>query len=165
MAPPKGYPLKDETGMRYGRLVVLRYAGNYKWSCVCDCGSFVAVLGPELRRDRVRSCGCLNNEVRSLTARKTFTKHGMSDSQAHRQWRGMLARCRNPNNHKFKDYGGRGIKVCERWLVFENYLSDMGLRPSPVHSIDRIDVDGDYEPSNCRWATPKEQAANKRKKP
>lgn len=86
-----------------------------------------------------------------------------SMSSTYKQWAGMKTRCSNPNHQAYKDYGGRGIRVCDRWLVFKNFLVDMGERPSKLHSLDRIDVNGNYEPSNVRWATPKEQVANKRK--
>lgn len=89
--------------------------------------------------------------------------HGEYDSRTHRSWSHMLSRVRNPKHHQFKDYGGRGITVCDRWLKFENFLEDMGQRPEGK-TLDRMEVDGNYEPNNCRWATPLEQAQNKRKK-
>lgn len=87
-------------------------------------------------------------------------KHGMIDSTEYESWRGLKGRCLNPKNKKWARYGGRGITVCERWMVFENFFADMGKKPSPRHSVDRINNDGNYEPSNCRWATPLEQRHN-----
>lgn len=91
-------------------------------------------------------------------------KHGQHGTRPYHSWQGMKGRCNNPKNNKYKDYGARGIKVCDRWFdSFENFVSDMGPPPSDKHSVDRINTNGNYEPSNCRWATSKEQAANRRK--
>lgn len=150
-------------GKVFGRLTVVgegpRISGRVSWSCLCDCGSSVVVRGHLLKSGETQSCGCMRTE-RLVAMNKT---HGEYDSRTHRSWSHMLSRVRNPKHHQFKDYGGRGITVCDRWLKFENFLEDMGQRPEGK-TLDRMEVDGNYEPSNCRWATPLEQAQNKRKK-
>jgi hypothetical protein len=152
--------LIDLTGQRFGRLVVLARGANVivcgcsrvTWLCLCDCGKEKPVFGAHLRNGDAKSCAC------GLLG---FT-HGKSRTPEYLAWQSLNYRCNNPNNASFPDYGGRGISVCERWSDFPNFLSDMGTRPSPLHSLDRIDNDGNYEPSNCRWATAQEQQRNKR---
>lgn len=157
----------NEIGNRYGRLVVIYRDGSHRfpngksvptWKCRCDCGATAVVIGHNLRHSHTTSCGCLARE--SLQDRSRT--HGMSGTSEHRTWLGMRERCKNSKNPKYKDYGGRVIKVCERWQRFEAFYADMGPKPSPTHSIDRINNDGDYEPDNCRWATAKEQDRNRR---
>lgn len=148
------------SGARFGRLVVrestsLRDNGKIVWECLCDCGSVVFLNTTRLNTGNTKSCGCLRAEGN----RKT---HGGRSLPEYGIWRHMLSRCENKNLPAYKDYGGRGIGVCQRWHDFALFLEDMGRRPSVRHSIDRIDNSRGYEPGNCRWATPKEQNRNRR---
>jgi len=150
----------DLTGKKFGRLHVLKRVtnsrhGKARWLCRCNCGTIKTILAANLRNGETRSCGCLRPDA----ARLNFTKHGLSGTPTYRTWSAMRTRCRNPRQKTYKQYGGRNITVCARWDDFANFLADMGERP-PGHSIDRIDSTGNYEPSNCRWATPQEQAEN-----
>jgi hypothetical protein len=148
----------DLTGKRFARLAAVRCVDRSRclWECRCDCGTVRQIDGHSLRRGRTRSCGCLRRErvvARSLT-------HGLSRTPEYTAWMAMKRRCGNPGR---PDYTGRGIKVCAEWKdSFEAFLEHMGPKPSPSHSLDRINNDGNYEPGNCRWATRSVQNANQR---
>jgi hypothetical protein len=162
----------DLTGQRFGRLQVILQVPRppdardtrARWLCKCDCGNFSHKDSANLRNGISRSCGCLQID---LTISRQTT-HGCSPADwtkhtpEYRCWQNMIARCVNPNRRDYKHYGGRGISVCERWRKFEAFLEDMGIKPDPSLTLDRINVNGHYEPSNCRWATWSEQQCNKR---
>lgn len=161
-------PRRDLTGQRFGRWTVLGFAGRknfpkgrpaYMWLCRCECGTERAVSQQPLCNGGSKSCGCLTNEIRHSIA---FV-HGGRRTPEYQVWCKIKARCCNPNDIGYENYGGRGIKICDRWLhSFADFIQDLGERPSNDHSIDRVDVNGDYEPSNCRWALPDVQHNNKR---
>ncbi len=164
--------LMDLTGQTFGRLTVLERSlpnhpsGGVQWKCRCACGNVVTVIASNLKK-RSTSCGCWKKESAGNIMRgkpSPQRTHGMSGTPEYNIWNGMKQRCSNENDPNYRRYGGRGISVCERWLGeqgFVNFLADMGPRPSDEHSVDREDNDGNYEPSNCYWATDTEQANNK----
>ena len=153
-------------GLRFGRLVIQAKrprstwkTRNAEWSCLCDCGNTHVAQASNLKSGHTKSCGCYARELYGTNNRR----HGMYASPEYNAWERMIQRCTNLKCEGFENYGGRGIRVCLEWLQdFEAFYRDMGPRPSARHSIDRINVDGDYEPSNCKWATHKQQARNRR---
>lgn len=158
---------KDITGQRFGRLTAIRLShmgkGGSVWSCRCDCGSEPVVVSIVNLGRSTTSCGCAHRE--ELAARNL--KHGHTPrgarSSLYARWGAMMNRCGNPTDLNWRHYGGRGIKVCERWHHFQNFLADMG-EPPPGLTLDRIDNDGAYSNDNCRWVTMKDQAANRRRR-
>jgi hypothetical protein len=151
----------DLTGKVFGRLKVIRFYKREnlmtKWECLCECGNTAIIAGHNL--GRTQSCGCLQKE----TVKRTSTKHGMGKTSEARCWRAAKNRCVNPKNSNYKNYGARGITMCDRWMeCFENFIEDMGMKPSPNLTLERIDNEKGYCPENCKWDTQKNQAGNRR---
>lgn len=171
--------IEIKEGERFGHLVVVKETERHlypngktrrRFLCKCDCGNETTVTINKF--NITKSCGCFRKENTASLGRNTNKskesnpnyKHGLRNHILYKTWLGIKNRCNNPNSLDYKHYGGRGIKICNRWnKSFVYFLEDMGMKPETYYSIDRINVDGNYEPLNCRWSTPKEQSANKRK--
>jgi hypothetical protein len=160
-------PAPDITGARFGRLVVVGKAGTAAdkqclWLCACDCGNESVSTGGNLKTGNTKSCGCLNKDVAGAAACTHGQTKGCARPLEYMRWWGMIARCKYPSSSSYKWYGGKGIRVCDRWQGrdgFANFMQDMGPKPEKGWSIDRIDPSKDYSPSNCRWLTSKENSA------
>lgn len=166
MSNSNGRPVSIMLGTRYGRLVLLeRGKGeNAKWLCACDCGNTKLIYANNVRTGKTQSCGCLHAE----TMREMCTTHGDTVGRIrtpeYEAWSGMSKRCYNVKTKAYSYYGGRGITVCDRWRnSFEDFLADVGRKPTPAHTLDRINSDGNYEPGNVRWATRRVQRINQRR--
>lgn len=161
-------------GQRFGRLLVLRLDGLRKhfswWHCQCDCGTIKSIRSTRLTSGTTKSCGCLRKELsrqKGIALAATFSvTHGATRggkwSPEYMSWYAMTQRVTNKRHEHYRYYGGRGITICRRWRRFENFLADMGNRPKGK-TLDRIKVNGNYEPGNCRWSTHAEQVANRRR--
>ena len=166
----------DLTGDKYNRLTVVKHLGKvgkeHNWECVCECGNTTAAYTSKLRHGGKKSCGCLNDEMRARRfSEAKFEVHGGHKERLYQIWRAMKARCNNPNNKKYHFYGFRNIKVCSEWessyAAFREWAIGNGYDPDAPKwqcTIDRIDSDGNYEPSNCRWVDMTTQRENQRRK-
>lgn len=157
----------DLSGKTFGRLTALSFTGvrgtgkssGRYWLCVCICGETATIKASSLTQGHTQSCGCLRLDK----VREAIGAHGQCQTPEYRAWRAMKQRCLNPRDQGYANYGGRGIGTCQRWDSFVLFLEDMGPRPSRLHSLERLSNNGNYEPSNCAWATKKEQCNNQRR--
>lgn len=149
---------EEMIGKKFNHLLVLSLSGSINqrlyYKCLCDCGNEKIILGTSMRLKKSQSCGCLRIQ--------RITKHNLLNSPEYKSWQGMRQRCENPNSDSFKNYGARGICVCKKWRTFNNFYLDMGRKPSPEYTIERLNNDGNYSKNNCVWATKKQQGRNKR---
>lgn len=151
----------DLTGQQFGRLAVVSFAGNRHWNCACVCGATAVVMANNLKQGKSTSCGCFRAEVTKQRATKHGHTAGLGTTPEYRAWQSMLKRCYLKSGKRYANYAGRGISVCAEWREsFEVFLAHVGQRPSPKHSLDRIDNDRNYEPGNVRWATASRQTRN-----
>jgi hypothetical protein len=155
-----GKQTENLVGQRFNHLVVLAYIDSHKtmgtrWLCQCDCGNTKVIARQSFIRGKAQTCGCL--QIASVKTANGISRHELYDT-----WKTMIRRCDDSEYVDYKNYGGRGITVCVRWYEFENFVADVGERPEGL-TLDRVDNDGNYEPSNCRWATASEQAQNSRR--
>lgn len=159
--------LEDLTGFMFGKLTVLRrdvssHKKVVKWICRCECGTERSIWRSDLKSGSTKSCGCMALELSKITKMTRKAESPAKPIRERKIWRGMKDRCQNPGNSLYARYGARGISVSEEWQDFENFFMDMGFRPSPLHSLDRIDNSLGYSKENCRWATSKQQNRNRR---
>ena len=152
----------DLSGQKFTRLLVIKENGRKNrcvlWECICDCGNIVNVITANLKNGNTKSCSCLHKE----TVSRNFKKHDLKGTPEYTSWQLMKDRCLNPKNKTFEYYGGKGVSICERWINSpQTFVDDMGLKPSPFHTIDRIDSLKDYTPENCKWATKTDQVRNR----
>jgi hypothetical protein len=156
---------KDITGKKFGMLVAAWPAGMKRheavWLCFCECGGSNNVMASRLATGNTASCGCFRKRLASERNRRHGHCSGRISTE-YNSWSSMIRRCSDPKNNRYQYYGGRGIRVCERWLDFKNFLADMGMKPQPRLTIDRINPNGNYEPPNCKWSTYNEQRHNRR---
>lgn len=156
----------DLTGQKFNRLIPIKFIGRDKyrnalWLCRCDCGNEKILPGYQVKNGRVKSCGCFKKEVGKINGKLYNTTHRYCRTKTYNAWASMVQRCTNLNSQAYKNYGGRGITICKRWMKFENFLEDVGEIPEGL-TLDRINNGGDYSPGNFKLSTPKEQNRNKR---
>ncbi len=165
------YRVKDLTSLVFGRLTVIEFSHSQKykggaraiWKCLCRCGKTTFVRGGNLQSGNTTSCECAHRDKMTKHGHAASSRNGKPPSSLYSCWVSMKNRCESRQYHGYSHYGGRGISICERWRnSFVNFLADVGERPGPEYSLDRIDNDGDYEPGNVRWATARQQRRNSR---